>query len=368
MCSLTPWRGRRLAVVLAVLVLAGCSAAASPAIPSAAAPGTPAAATAPLTPAPTATTAAPAASTAAPSAVASTATPAADCPAKGSVITVAGLLALPVGCTWADYRVRGWWDAPRQADGIPAGTFDAVLRGELPKFRPPDSTAPTPVLPIDANALKQPYTGYAGLLVEAVVAKVAVEREGRCAWVFGPGGSTNPATPVWTCPTYGEVVKAKAVTPTKTDLRNCPSTSRVLPVAVFTQYPRACFGSRSVRLSGWLDTWYLIGGWESSWVIRPDWLWSMQIGPLPYLSPSSYALAEGSLELHVRPGSIVDTTRQNRWVVLTGHYATTAEAATCKVVTLPGGQTGDRPTAAQARQDCARAFVATGVRVGQPGG
>jgi hypothetical protein len=192
-------------------------------------------------------------------------------------------------------------------------------------------------------------------------------REPHCAWVLGQGGVNDPAQPVWTCPTYGEVRSAKTLTPPQSALRNCPSAGQVLPVDVFARYPRACFGSRSVQLSGWLSTWYLIGGWESSWTIQPEWLWSMQIGRLPTLSPSGLPGSVDTLGLHIRPGSPMAAAQQQRWVVLTGHYANKAEVASCRVVNGPGPVTGDRPTLAEARQDCANAFVATGVRTGTPG-
>ena len=144
-----------------------------------------------------------------------------------------------------------------------------------------------------------------------------------------------------------------------------------MSVERFVQYPRACFDGKTVRLRGWLDTHYVIGGWEAPWEIRPGWLWSQAIGPVVVLAPTSDATDWENLRLHIRPDSAVGSAPQNRWVVLEGHYARESEYEACRYEYPADWYGEDNPAAgtlddADARADCAQAFIAESVRDSEP--
>lgn len=383
---------RPLSALLAALIVAACGgtvasgAVASQPAPAGASAGTTPGATAVTAPAssvPTATGPAsaqpgasssqPAASSsqsAAPSSPVAEASPpvASACPAPGSTLTVDRLLALGTACFGISYRTAGWLDQLRGEDTLPVGTFVEVLRGALPSYSATEGMAYAPALYLDQADVVLPYDALTGRWVEATLSMEADATRNHCLWAFSdPGDQRLESPPLWTCPAYGLVEAMQAATPPATALANCPATGAPIPVASFGRFPRACFGSRSVSVSGWLDTWYVIGGWESPWTIRPGWLWSFAIGNVPMLSPTSNPSDRDAIRLHLRPGSAPASAAQNRWVVVTGHYATAAEAATCEVVTVAGGPAGDQPSNLEAKRDCAAAFIVTAVRPGEPG-
>jgi hypothetical protein len=107
------------------------------------------------------------------------------------------------------------------------------------------------------------------------------------------------------------------------------------------------------------------------WEIKPGWLWSLAIGPVRVLAPTSAANDWENLRLHLEPGSAIEKAAQNRWVVLRGHYAREQEYGACHYEYPADWYGGANPAAgtmddANARADCAGAFVAESVRDGAP--
>jgi hypothetical protein len=279
------------------------------------------------------------------------------CPAAGAMLTVEAALAVDPRCLpTALVKVAGWWDNPAQDDLPQPRLVNALLRGRLPVDV--DGLERAPFLPIDQYDLagQQPFAEIVGQWV-TVTMTLGSDKD-HCYWKFPSEseGIWETEPPAWTCPLYGSAKAVTVTTPPASALAWCPTSADPIRVAEFTAAPTACFGTRTVELTGWFDTWYIIGGWEAPWSIEPGWLWSMQIGPVPTLSTWSNPADSGSLVLHVPPGSPVAAAERNRYVILTGHFARPAEYEACRFT-----GTTDMPDA-DAQSDCAQAFVVESVR------
>jgi hypothetical protein len=263
--------------------------------------------------------------------------------------------------------VRGWWDLRRSADGPAAAAFTGVLRDALPTGAWEEGLTYGPAMPFDQADADTAIVSQIGGWIEARVR--LRQGDGHCSWVSPDDDQTNPTPPTWTCPQYALARSIKRVVAPATALEACPSTDRRMPVDIFVRYPAACFGGSTVKLTGWYDVNYIIGGWEDYWSIKPGWLWSMGIGPVPVLSPWSDPSEPDALRLHVRPGTQPAEAAMNRWVVLRGHYARRDEFSRCHFVYVDewGGAPPPRMDDALARRDCARSFIVESVRAGELG-
>jgi hypothetical protein len=281
------------------------------------------------------------------------------CPAAGTELSVEAARAIPASCLPTEpVRVVGWWDHLVRADQPLPDGVNAAMRGPVTEL---GTLGRSPFLPIDQIDLdgSLPFASIDGQWVVATMT-LATDDE-HCYWKLGLGGIGDPSPPIWTCPVYGRATNVTRATPPASELAACPRPGAVMAVETFSGSPAACFGSRSVELAGWLDTMFVIGGWEAPWSISPEWLWSMQIGAVPVLAPGSDPWDDNSLILHMAPASAVATAERNRYVVLTGHYARATEYEQCRFLGTTAMPVGD------AQSDCARAFIAESVRDGAPG-
>jgi hypothetical protein len=294
--------------------------------------------------------------------------PSADCAERGTTISLGAVARLDAACIGAEFRVAGWWDLVHSDDGDAATLFWAVLRDRLPGTRAAHRDGAWVAVQTEEDGESADL--HVDLLIgEWVTARVRLEQDERCRWVFAEGGEWEPEPPAWTCPRHLQVLSATAADPPAGQLDACPDTDRPIRVERFVETPRACFGTRSVQLRGWLDTAYIISGSIDPWTPEPAWLWSDPIGRVTMLSPTSSPSGPGALLLRVEPGSAVQQAARNRWVVATGHYARKAEWSTCRARSLIDGvaRPSGAPTRAEARATCARSFVLESVRPGSPG-
>ena len=362
-------RVRTLASVLAVLVVvAGCATSPGTDVDPASRP--------PGSPVSEVTTRAPG-STAAPTPTPSprpTMTPrptrTAVCPSAGDTVTFQAFTALPAECASVELSVAGWWDRRRESD-LPDGTpFGLVLRERIPTGQPEEGLDFGPLIPLDTNELETDTGTLEGRWTELRVR--AEQDDQHCYWAIRTDEAVSPSfPPTWTCPRFARVLAAKVTDPPAGALAACPDLSRVIRVADFVRYPRDCFGEKTVEIAGWFDTHDVVGGWEDPWEIKPGWLWSLSIGPVRVLAPTSDANDWENLRLHFRPGTAIEKAKQNRWVVLRGHYARAEEYKACHYEFPADWYDGANPAIgtkddAEAQADCAGGFVAESVRDGAP--
>ncbi len=356
------------AVGLTIILLAACAPVAmsgmvtgdltSASRPPAASKNTPLPVTTP------ATTRAPATATATTAATATTT--AAECPGPGIAISLADVGALDPACIGVEVRVAGWWDRVHALDGDAATLFPSVLRDRLPGTRASHRDGAWAPLQVEEASETLDIDR---LLGEWITARVRVEQDQLCRWVFAPGGEWEPGPPTWTCPRHLQVLSIQVAKPPAVQLAACPDTDRPIRVEQFVQTPRVCFGTRRVQLRGWFDTAYVVSGWIDPWTPVPAWLWSQPMGRVPMLSQTSDPSGPGALHLRIRPGSAVEHATRNRWVIATGHYARLSDTSTCRARSLIEGtaRPPGAPTRAQAQAACAREFVLVSVRAGAPG-
>lgn len=292
------------------------------------------------------------------------------CPGDGDTVTFEAFAALPAECASVDLSLAGWWDRRRESDLPDAGPFGLVLRERLPTGPPEEGLDYGPLIPLDTNELEIDTGTFEGRWAEL---RVRWEQDDEhCYWAIRTDEAVSPSfPPTWTCPPFARVLAAKVADPPAGSLAACPDPSGVIPVADFVRFPRDCFGEKTVELSGWFDIHEVVGGWESPWEIKPGWLWSLAIGPVPVLASTSDANDWENLRLHLRPGTAIEKATQNRWVVLRGHYAREQEYRACHYEYPADWYGGSNPAAgtmddADARADCAGAFVAESVRDGAP--
>ncbi|MDQ1324168.1 MAG: hypothetical protein QG587_1504 [Chloroflexota bacterium] len=292
------------------------------------------------------------------------------CPSDGDTVTFEAFAALPAECASIELSLAGWWDRRRESDLPEAGPLGLVLRERIPTGRTEEGLDFGPRIPLDTNELETDTATFEGRWTELRVR--AVQDDEHCYWAIRTDEAVSPSfPPAWTCPRFARVLAAKVADPPAGALAACPDLSSVIPVADFVRYPRDCFGDKAVEIAGWLDTHDVVGGWEAPWEIKPGWLWSLAIGPVLVLAPTSDANDWENLRLHVRPGTAIEKATQNRRVILRGHYARADEYRSCHYEYPADWYGKANPAAgikddADAQADCAGAFVAESVRAGAP--
>lgn len=285
-------------------------------------------------------------------------------------MTFEAFAAVPPECASAELSLAGWWDRRRGSDLPDASPFEQVLRERIPTGQPDEGLDFGPLIPLDTNELETDTSTFEGRWTELRVRPK--QDDEHCYWHIRTDEAVSPSfPPTWTCPRFARVLAAKVTDPPAGALAACPDPSAVIRVADFVRYPRECFGEKTVEIAGWFDTRYVVSGWEAPWEIKPGWLWSLAIGPVRVLAPTSDANDRENLRLHLRPGTAIEKAPQNRWVVLRGHYAREEEYRACHYEYPAWGETGVNPAVgtmddADARADCAGAFVAESVRTGAP--
>ena len=291
---------------------------------------------------------------------------AAVCPGTDTALSLAAVAAIDPACLGAVVRVAGWWDRVHDLDGDAATLFPAVVRDRLPGTRASHRAGGWAPLQFEEASENLDLER---LLGKWVTARVRVEEDEMCRWVFAPGGEWEAEPPAWTCPRHLQVLSADVIDPPAAQLAACPDIDRPIRVERFVETPRACFGTRRVQLRGWFDTAYVVSGWTELWTPVPAWLWSQPMGRVPMLSPTSNPSGPGALVLRIRPGSAVEHAARNRWVIATGHYARSSDTETCRARSLVEGvaRPPGAPTRAQARAACAREFILVSLRAGAPG-
>jgi hypothetical protein len=138
-----------------------------------------------------------------------------------------------------------------------------------------------------------------------------------------------------------------------------------MSVSTYITADPGCFGSRDVKILGWLDQGPFCEGMPPG--INPEWLWACAKAglwqePSPVYAGSAYICNLGdcqSLPIAMNPASTVNLGLSMRWVVLTLHRDDPA-AETCHWV-YPPNWTGEHPSDVYARQTCREAFVVTGM-------
>ena len=332
-----------LSSAMVFLLLAGCASAtpsAQPAPASIATPLTTGSATIPPTPT-----------------AVSFATVAPVC--RPGPLTVAEFLSADIDCSVNDdVSVVGWWGA-RRTDEPEAG-LGWVLRGSMPFGAL--SQRPDELLFVDEISAAPPSGWPDGIRWATVKGRRGATDDLACH----RDAATSVMAPAH-CPSYLVAFQVVESEPPMSALEACITGSADeagwVDAGEFTGYPPACFDSREITVRGWFDIRYIIAGWEAPWGISPGWLW-MPIGPWTVVAPGSNPETSSALVVYADPARGVETSRTNRWVLLTGHYADPV-AATCHfeyAVEFSGAHYPD----SLARSECEAHFVVTSIKATNP--
>ena len=297
---------------------------------------------------------------------------AAGCPAAGTVLDVAGYLALDARCfDNGPVRVAGWLTPVYPGEYASATSAVRALRAGLPGADVHRTTTGygEPGNPVVYLAFQNALMSNVRLPVVGQWVDLGLRPEGQegvqeCGWEMPEewGAMESVCLPL-------ALVSTAATPPAPAAaLAGCPPIDAALPASWFSALPRPCFGAAGVNLSGWLRMGNDGNGGQTVPWIEPYWL-APRVGGIE-IAPDSTAPSDWSVVAHFAPGHAEPSQPAlDRWVTVRGHYAVT-ESAECRYV-YPGGYdpvaSGSMLDDAGARAECASAFIVEDISAGAPG-
>jgi len=240
--------------------------------------------------------------------------------------------------------------------GVVAATAPSAAGVEMGLFRSADLADWTPVMwptPADPQASITALSA----LGSSIVAVGSIAGRRPAAWLAQPAATDVPLPPEpvaqWTsCPPLADLSTPSTALRVLVSFRTAPS-----GVATSSSLPARCFGSRSIRLTGYLAQPEGLGG-QCFDRIRPTWLTGgCNVFPAGWLEPVASLFGTADfLMLFARPG-IAGAIKGGHWVELTGHYDDSA-STTCRDVDMDGRLQPVARTVAMCRSH----FVVTAIR------